>query len=173
MLKAIDAVYASIAHLPDARQWFVCLSGGCDSRALLHMLHSAIKQAPRKWHDIQLTALVVNHNLRQEAAAEADMVARWCAEDGVAVEVLTITQAPVQSGRQEWARTQRYELLLARARRGGGVLWLGHHQDDQAETVAMRLSRHSGFAGLAGMHPCFDVAGVMLLRPLLGHKSKA
>ena len=46
-------------------------------------------------------------------------------------------------------------------------LLLGHHRDDQAETVALRAARRSGPDGLAGMAPVREIAGLRLLRPLL------
>ncbi len=47
-----------------------------------------------------------------------------------------------------------------------GVI-LGHHADDQAETILFRLLRGSGPAGLAGMKAKGTVAGITVLRPLL------
>lgn len=46
-------------------------------------------------------------------------------------------------------------------------LLLGHHRDDQAETLMLRAARRSGPDGLAGMAPVREIAGLRLLRPLL------
>jgi tRNA(Ile)-lysidine synthase len=53
--------------------------------------------------------------------------------------------------------------------RDHGVLHLltAHHQDDQAETLLLRLGRGSGLAGLAGMAPVVEAEDFRLLRPLL------
>ncbi len=48
------------------------------------------------------------------------------------------------------------------------VWLLGHHQDDQLETLLLRLARGAGADGLAGM-PAARVLGVgSLIRPWLG-----
>jgi tRNA(Ile)-lysidine synthase len=55
------------------------------------------------------------------------------------------------------------------AAHGVPLLLTAHHADDQAETLIMRLQRGSGSAGLAGIRVARRlVAGVTLLRPLLG-----
>ena len=166
--NAIDAAIASISSLPDSAHWLVALSGGVDSTALLHCLHNAAHQTGQR-----MTALVVNHNLRPEAAAEAELVAARARACGIAAEVLTITTAPPQSGRQEWARHHRYKLLCAYARKTSGILWLAHHRDDQAETIAMRLSRASGLPGLAGMKMVSDHNHVICVRPFLSVPKEA
>jgi len=50
------------------------------------------------------------------------------------------------------------------------MLATGHHADDQAETLLMRLNRGSGVAGLAGVRETGDVAGARVIRPLLGFR---
>jgi tRNA(Ile)-lysidine synthase len=59
--------------------------------------------------------------------------------------------------------------LLARVCCGhhlAGIL-LGHHRDDQAETILQRLIRRASVAGLSGMSDAAMVSGMTLRRPLL------
>jgi tRNA(Ile)-lysidine synthase len=71
---------------------------------------------------------------------------------------------------QEKARLERYRLLGEwAADHKLDAIATGHHRDDQAETVAMRLARGSGVRGLAGMRKAALIPGcdIRLLRPLL------
>lgn len=143
----------------------IAVSGGPDSLALLLLAAAA---RPR---DIE--AATVDHGLRPEARAEADMVAGLCEGLGVPHAILAIEwDIPPSSAIQEQAREVRYGALAAWMReRALGALLTGHHLDDQAETLVMRLARGSGVRGLAGMRPSSHVPGhpdLELLRPLLG-----
>ena len=145
------------AHLAAA------VSGGADSLALALLL--------RDWTGSQgyrLTALVVDHGLRAESAAEARRTLRVLRQQGVPARLLRCQGAKPRANVQAAARAARYGLLTDWcARRGVLHLALGHHRDDQAETLLLRLGRGSGLDGLAGMAPVVELRDVRLLRPLL------
>ena len=120
-------------------------------------------------HQIAITALSVDHGLRRRSKAEARKLGFWLSERGIAQKVLTWRGAKPQSNIQARAREARYRLLGDWCRRHGVQdLLLGHHQDDQAETVILRLMRGSGVDGLAAMAPLTMRDGLRILRPLLG-----
>ncbi|HMR33285.1 MAG TPA: tRNA lysidine(34) synthetase TilS [Geminicoccaceae bacterium] len=140
------------------------VSGGPDSMALALLA--------RQWAEDRrgrLTALIVDHGLRAESAAEAALTADRLAGSGIASRILRWEGPKPGSGIQAAAREARYR-LLGDACRAAGILHLllGHHADDQAETVALRAARGSGRRGLAGMPAIREVPGLRLLRPLLG-----
>jgi len=142
----------------------VAVSGGPDSLALL-----ALAAAARPG---LVEAATVDHSLRPEARAEAEMVAGVCRVLGVPHETLTVKWAKTpDTAVQERARIARYKLLGQWARnRGLKSVLTAHHLDDQAETFMMRLARGAGVRGLAGMRRSAPVPGsdMALLRPLLG-----
>lgn len=142
----------------------IAVSGGPDSLALLLLAATA--------RPGEVEAATVDHSLREESRAEAEMVAALCERLDVPHSILTVEwgQKPA-TGLQERARAARYGLLAAWAReRGLRALLTAHHLDDQAETVFMRLVRGSGISGLAGMRRVAPTPGsdVPLVRPLLG-----
>jgi tRNA(Ile)-lysidine synthase len=144
----------------------VAVSGGPDSVALLGLLAEAdAAGAPAR----PLFAATIDHGLRAEARAEAEMVARMAAGLGVAHAILPWTGPKPTTGLQEAARAARRRLLVGEARRTGCVAILtAHTLDDQAETVLMRAAAGSGLQGLRGMRAHTRIDGLALIRPLLG-----
>lgn len=132
------------------------VSGGPDSLALLLLARAAFPE--------RVEAATVDHGLRPESAAEARFVADLCARLGVPHATLR-PDAPIEGNLQSGARRARYALLEG-WRRELGLSWVltGHHEDDQAETLLMRLNRGAGVGGLAGVRE----ANARVLRPLLG-----
>ena len=150
------------AEIAAGRPVGVAVSGGGDSSALLLMLAEAL--GPES-----LRAATVDHGLRPESAAEAESVARFCAERGIAHETLPWTGWDGRGNLQDAARRARYRLLADwAAERDVAVVALGHTRDDDAETFAMGLARGAGLDGLSGMRPAFALGSVAFLRPLLG-----
>ncbi len=139
----------------------LAVSGGPDSTALLLLASAA-------WPG-RIEAATVDHGLRPASVQEAADVAALCLRLSVPHEVLTVEVAA--GNVQAQARHARYAALAGWIeRRSLGALATGHHADDQAETLLLRLTRASGAAGLAGTRARGLVpdTAVPLLRPLLG-----
>ena len=156
--RDLDAIVAPGARIG------IAVSGGPDSLALL-LLAAAARPG-------RIEAATVDHALRPESRAEAEMVGKVCDRLGVPHAILTAQweQKPATAV-QERARALRYRLLGEWARsRGLNLIATAHHLDDQAETLLMRLARGAGVRGLAGMRRLSrgSPAGVPLARPLLG-----
>jgi tRNA(Ile)-lysidine synthase len=144
----------------------VAFSGGPDSMALLVL--------SKQWaerHGGKITALIVDHRLRDDSTIEAETVLGRAKHLGVEAFILARNGEPIISNIQAKAREARYCLLINWCARNGNLhLLLGHHRDDQAETLRMREERGSGDDGLAGMPPILEYTDVRLLRPLLHQK---
>ncbi len=163
-----ERLFASFARLPALA---LAVSGGPDSTALL-WLAARWRRALGRGPD--LIAVTVDHGLRRGSGAEARAVKSLAASLGVAHRTLRWTGDKPTTGIPAAARDARYR-LHARAAVAAGArhVLTAHTQDDQAETVLMRLSRGSGLAGLAAMAnvsalPQSGTDAILLCRPLLG-----
>ncbi|HEY1107555.1 MAG TPA: tRNA lysidine(34) synthetase TilS, partial [Opitutaceae bacterium] len=85
-------------------------------------------------------------------------------------EKTSVKNRPTKPVSEAEARAARQAFFAAHAR----VVWLGHQQDDIAETMLMRLARGSGLGGLAAPRPVQALSsGRTHLRPLLTLKKAA
>jgi tRNA(Ile)-lysidine synthase len=151
------------APLRAAKGVLIAVSGGPDSTALLWLATQWARKVK-----VYLAAATVDHGLRSESALEAAAVARVCEKLGVPHTTLMWEGEKPKSGVPERAREARYALLADHARAiGADMVVTGHHLDDQAETVLMRMLRGSGVTGLAGMTTLSERDGVKIARPLL------
>lgn len=140
------------------------VSGGADSMALAVLADDWVRQRGGS-----LLALVVDHGLRTESAAEAAATIERLNSRGIAARMLCLSGLHRGPALAERARDARYATLSAACAEAGILhLVLAHHAADQAETVLMRRCSHSGPAGLAAMPLVAEHAGLRLLRPLLG-----
>lgn len=141
----------------------VAVSGGADSLCLALLAHDWARQRGG-----EAVALTVDHGLRVESAAEAEQVGRWLAGQGVRHVVLRWQGDKPSADIQAQARAARYRLLEEWCAAHNVLhLLLAHHQDDQAETLLLRLARGSGVDGLSAMAPVSEGFSVRTLRPLL------
>ncbi len=145
----------------------VAVSGGPDSTCLLHLLSSF-----REELDLKLIVAHLNHGLRPEAGDEALGVEKISKSLAVPFEAKEVNIKSYKNelglSEEEAGRRARYEFLFEVARKyGASKIALGHHLDDQAETVLLNLIRGTGVDGLAGMLPKRTRGGFQLVRPLL------
>lgn len=152
-----------VKHSPEPCRIVAAVSGGVDSTALLLAL------APLRDEGFDLIAAHVNHHLRgAESDADEAFVRELCIRLGVALHVADGTVEPdaVRArGVEAAAREVRYARLLAfRDASGARFVATAHQQDDQAETLVMRLVTGGGLPGLRGIHPKRDDG---VVRPLL------
>lgn len=164
----VDIVRQTIQRhsLFSSRGVLVAVSGGPDSVALLDVLLQLRPELKLRLHVAHL-----NHQLRPEADEEAEFVRELATDRGLPV---TVESAEVRAlaardkvSLEVAGRNARREFLRRTARSVGREVRIatGHHADDRAETILMRLLRGTGVDGLRGMQawqwpfvrPLFDV----------------
>lgn len=117
----------------------VAVSGGVDSVVLLDILRRG---------DDNLIVAHVDHGIRGEQSRADARFVRALA--GIYNLPFVMTELNLGSdASEELARHQRYQFLFAVAREHGATLVTAHHQDDLVETVALNLTRGTGWRGLA------------------------
>lgn len=164
MLDKVRKTIMRHAMLERGGRLIVAVSGGPDSVALLKLLTLLAAE-----YELSLVVAHLNHGLRgEEADREEAFVRRLSQEMGIAclsrkIDIFALRK-PGKS-LEELCREQRYAFLQEAAAAGQATkIALGHHLDDQAETVVMHLLRGSGAEGLRGMLPQREG---MIIRPLL------
>ena len=147
----------------------VGLSGGADSVCLLHFLHYLAKEK-----HFALAAVHVNHGLRAKAADQDEAFCReLCEKLGIDFFVQKIkakaTAEKYDLSPEHGARKARYLAYERVAKKWGATkLALGHHLDDQAETILLNLLRGTKVQGLTGIPLRRPLCkGVEVVRPLL------
>ena len=140
------------------------ISGGADSICLFFMLLYFQRELPFTW-----TAVHVNHCLRgEEADKDQDFVENLCKEHNIAyISYRENVKGYAEKKRltlEEAGRELRHACFQrAMKETGAHKIFLAHHQNDNAETLLLNLSRGTGLRGLGGIRP---VNG-NLFRPLL------
>lgn len=161
-MALLSALTAHLDSLKRAKRLCVGFSGGADSHSLLHALIELAQQEVLP----PVTALHVNHGLHEDAAGWAAHCGAIAADLGVEFHEKAVS-IDAGTSLEAQARDARYAVFESFLD-GGDVLLLGHHLDDQVETVLFRLIRGAGPSGLAGMPECRSLGAGLLLRPLLG-----
>lgn len=168
LLSQVEATLQKYKMLVPEERLLVACSGGADSVALFHLL----REIASRWR-IRLHLIHFDHALRRGSAGDFKFVQKLARDFKI----------PFYGGRkkgnrrppeknlspEEQARMMRYEFFEKAARKARIYkVALGHHRDDQAETVLMRLVQGTGLRGLQGIRPVVEVNGITYIRPLLG-----
>ena len=146
----------------------VAISGGADSTGLLLALHTQAAAL-----GIGVSAAHLHHQVRgDEADLDLDFVRELCASLDVPLHI-EYSDVPASAERdqetlEEAARNARlgfFDRLLAAGH--ASVIATAHTEDDQAETVVMKLLRGAWTEGLGGISPVLHRESGRIVRPLL------
>ena len=165
LIRSVDQTIRNHSMIQSGDTVLAGVSGGPDSVALIHILHSL---APK--YTLRLAIAHLNHGLRP-SEADRDQAFVVSLAKNLEIPLYAETQ-DVQRYRkkhhlsiEEAARRLRYRFYhhTAEQQRCDKIA-LGHHVDDNAEQVLMAMLRGSGPLGLAGMPA---VRPDRIIRPLI------
>jgi tRNA(Ile)-lysidine synthase len=150
--------------LPAGSRVLVGLSGGSDSVAVARILLELSEHG-----GFTVAGLAhLNHDLRPSAARDEAFCREFAQRVGLALLVEHAAVRDFASSEslsiEDAARRLRYAFLeRAAAEMAADRIAVGHTQDDQAETVLLKLMRGAGLRGLGGIYPRRGA----VIRPLL------
>ena len=146
----------------------IAVSGGPDSTAMLLLARALVtRRTPSPFGEIVVGH--VDHALRDRGEREAlgvRSLAERLGADFVMERLAWEEGDTVSSGRAREARWAALDRMAIAC--GARTIFCGHHADDQAETILLRLARGTGLAGLAGIPEVRELSNrVRIVRPLL------
>lgn len=173
-MTLLDKIRKSLKQyhlINDQDKVLIGVSGGADSVCLLYTLN-ALKEEFK----LKLYVAHLNHSLRGgESDQDEEFVRKLSEKLKIPAFFKKVNaSAAAQNGcSEETARKIRFDFLFQTAHENRIVkIALGHNQDDQAETVLMRLLRGSGLLGLSAISPKRKIGRLVIIRPLIGIKRK-
>ncbi|WP_045515552.1 tRNA lysidine(34) synthetase TilS [Neobacillus niacini] len=169
MLEAkVAALLDRLSFQMENKKMVVGVSGGPDSLALLHYLW-----VQKEKKNLSIVVAHVDHMFRgQESYEDALFVKDYCEQWGIPFEMARINVPGIiqetKKNSQVASRQARYEFFeKVMDKYNYNYLALGHHGDDQVETILMRLTRGSSGAARAGIPFTRPFGNGFVFRPFL------
>ena len=171
MISNFDDHFNKLLKSLDSNNKFILgLSGGIDSMALLHLIKNFTDN--KRNIPVNCIPIIIDHDLRNESERESIEVKKIAQNLGFNTQIKKINSFKPDGNIQNWARKQRRNVLFQKCLELSANLILGHHFDDQAETLFMRMTKESALDGLSGMSEISSWNGIFIIRPLLLYKKK-
>ena len=153
-------------HTDLSKSIFIGYSGGPDSTALVHLLSTLNAK-----QELNLKAIHINHNLSKHSSIWENHCVETCSKLNVNLITKSIEIKVDGGGLESASRKARYRVFKKILTRDDQLL-LGHHSDDVAETLIMRLMRGTGPDGMEGPKLKRSLGQGVLVRPFLGVSKK-
>lgn len=136
------------------------VSAGPDSMCLLNILQKKTNK---------IIVCHINHNVRKESIEEEEYITKYCKDNNLILEKMTIKNYQENNFENE-ARKKRYNFYEEILKKyNSSALFLAHHGDDLIETVLMKIARGSNIEGYAGIKEITNIKDYQIIRPLLNY----
>ncbi len=150
--------FADAQSLPGSGRILIAFSGGPDSVCLAANLVAVAQPRP-------VLAIHIDHGLDSLSQQRALRARELAAQLDLPLQLERVDTPPADGG-EAAARQARYAILEAHLQ-DDELLVTGHHADDQAETILLRLLRGAGPQGLLGIPEQRRFGRGWIARPLL------
>lgn len=164
-VRRVGAAVHRFGMIRDGDGVLAGVSGGKDSLALCLALELRRRRVRDRY---RLTALLVDWDDSPASAGELEDLRDYFDLLEVPFEARSASRASPRTGSRgcyECARARKRELFRAARESGCGIVALGHHLDDMAETLLMNLILHGRLEGMEPVRSFFE-GEVRIVRPL-------
>ena len=158
-LRRVQNTNSLLRLWSDEKSFIIGVSGGPDSLCLLDVFRLLSEK-----HGFKLHIAHVNYRLRGAASDQDEALVRErAAKHNLPITVFRPKQ-PSKGNLEESLREERYAFFeRLRQKLGYDLIVVAHNEDDQAETLLLRLLRGAGLQGLSAMR----AKSGTVIRPLL------
>ncbi len=153
--------------LLSAEQVVIGFSGGADSTLLLFETNKFLNESNS---NKKLKALHINHQTQSKSDKWEIHCKKFCEQNKINFQAEKINIDIKGEGFEAAARSAR--LAIFNSLSENSIIMLGHHLDDQIETVLFRILRGTGMKGLSGMKRQSELGTKTILRPLINLEKK-
>ena len=154
-----------VESLSKEKRYLLGLSGGSDSLGLFYALIE---------YGFDFEVCTIDHQSRDEITIEVAFIRKICQENGISfhieqIEAISIGEANLED-RYRQARLSLFEKVYSQGQFNG--LILGHHADDQVETILKRFLEGASVSALKGIAPVNKIGSMQVIRPFLSLKKE-
>ena len=157
--SALDIIERQIKPLLP-NKFCIAFSGGMDSTVLLHVMKNIIDEKS------QIRAIHINHNIVDNSKVWTKTCKSICKNFGIDIEIISLEVTHNGYGLEAAARDERYKKLKEILYENEYLL-TAHHEEDQMETVFLRMARGTGLDGLQGINEKYSFGEGIIFRPML------
>jgi tRNA(Ile)-lysidine synthetase-like protein len=166
IIEFIDTIKKNIS----VKNGTVSLSGGVDSMVLSYFL---------KYLDININAIHINYNNREECSDECNIIQQWSDFINIKLYIRKIIEIN-RKDMMEWNQRDLYETYTRDVRYNSYInmydneennIFMGHNKDDQFENIFTNIVSESHYDNLRGMTvnttQSFKNKNINFIRPML------
>ncbi|RZO99337.1 MAG: tRNA lysidine(34) synthetase TilS [Gammaproteobacteria bacterium] len=158
----IDPKSLIIPHLQENKTCYVAYSGGVDSTVLLYEVGEAAKDIK-----CNVVAIHINHEYSKYSGQWEKHCKSFCKDYGLILKKFSFKSNNLKGASLESLMREKRYNIFEKVLSKDEILFMGHHLDDQIETLFFRMLRGSGLKGSSSIPAKRALGKGILIRPFL------